>query len=378
MRTYPILGLILTAALAAACSSVQGKEEQPARPVKAEAIAPAPAQGGVRYSASIEPFEQVSLAFKSSGYVDELLRKKGADGRLRALQAGDIVPTGTVLARVREADYRERVEQSKGKLAEGDAAFKKARLDLDRAIALFAKDSLTKPDLDSAQASFDTAQARVAEAKADLELAANALRDCALVTPSSGVLLERKIELGSLVGVGTVGFTMGDVRSVKARFGIPDGVISSVVLGDTIGVTVDSVAGTTFSGRVTAVSPTADPHSRVFDVEVTIPNGQGQLRPGMIGTVAVGGAAEADSSNATQPLLLPLSAAVRSPGNANQYAVFVVERQGGVEIARLRRVELGDVMGNGVAVRTGLAAGDHVITTGATLLTDGDRIRVIP
>src|SRR6185437_9092552 len=97
--------------------------------------------------------------------------------------------------------------------------------------------------------------------------------------------------------------------------------------------------------------PTADPHSRVFDVEVTIPNQDGRLRPGMIGTVAIGGASAAA---AAPPLTLPLSAIVRSGTDRQQYAVLVVEGQGAETTARLRRVELGDVMGNGVAVRSGV------------------------
>ena len=375
MRTLQIVAAIAAGCAAAACSRAQGTEPQPPRPVKTQVVATAPPSAGIRYSASIEPFEQMSLAFKSSGYVDELLRRAGADGRSRAAQAGDLVAGGTVLARVREADYRQRLEQGRASLAEGEAATRKARLDLERAQVLYAADSLTKSDLDAAQASFDTTQARVAAAKADIELAASALRDCALVAPAAGVLLERRIEVGSLVGAGTVGFVLGDVSSVKARFGIPDAVIKSVTLGDAIAVVVDSLEPSSFSGRVTAIAPTADPKSRVFDVEVTIRNQAGHLRPGMIGTVALGAAPDAA---AAAPLALPLSAVVRSPSDAKQYAVLVVERQGDSEIARVRRVELGDVMGNGVAVRHGVSAGDRVITTGATLLTDGDRVRVIP
>jgi RND family efflux transporter MFP subunit len=240
----------------------------------------------VRYSATIEAFDQVTLAFKTTGYVDDLLRRTGADGRLRAAQAGDRVTKGTVLARVRAADYRERVSQGKAKLAEGDAGLTKARLDLDRAKALFVADSLTKPDLDAAQANFDAAEARMAAARADVELALSSLRDCEMISPSTGVILERRIEVGTLAAAGTIGFVLGDVSSVKARFGIPDGMIHSVQRGDRIGVMVEAMAGTTFAGRVTAIAPVADPQSRVFDVEVTIPNAESHLRPGMIGTVS--------------------------------------------------------------------------------------------
>jgi len=383
MNSMKLLHALITAAAAGSfavgCTKVQGAEPKPAKPVKVQAVAFAPPQAGLKYSATIEAFQQVSLAFKTSGYVDDLARFRGADGRPRVAQAGDIVARGTVLARVHEADYRERVTQGKAKLSEGNASLKKAALDLDRAKTLFAADSLIKPDLDSAQANHDAALARVAAAQSEIELAMIALHDTALITPATGVLLERKIEVGSLVSAGTVGFTLGDVSAVKAHFGIPDNMIHAVTLGDRMGVAVDAVAGTTFPGRVTALAPAADPHSRVFDVEVTIPNPDGRLRPGMIGTVALGPKPANDpAAAAQQPLLVPLGAVVKAPGETPAYALLVVEKQGGGEVARLHRVQLGEVMGNGVVVLNGAARGDRVIVTGANQLIDGERVRVIP
>lgn len=384
MRTLHALSVFVivgaAASVAAGCTKVQGSEPKPARPVKVHSVALAPPQAGLKYSATIEAFQQVSLAFKTSGYVDDLVRRAGADGRSRAAQAGDIVTRGTVLARVHEADYRERVNQGQAKLSEGNASLQKATLDLNRARTLFAADSLTRPDLDAAQAAFDAAQARVVAARAEIELAMSALRDCALVAPATGVLLERKIEVGTLVAPGSVGFLLGDVSAVKARFGIPDSMIQTVTLGDRLGVTIDAVTGTTFPGRVTALAPAADPHSRVFDVEVTIPNSDGRLRPGMIGTVALSPntAAATATTAATQPLIVPLGAVVKASGDTPGYALLVVETHPDGDLARLHRVELGEVMGNGVAVLNGAARGDRVIVTGANQLIDGERVRVIP
>jgi RND family efflux transporter MFP subunit len=373
-KSISILAVVAAASLAGACTKVEGVEPKPARPVKTQAVTLAPAASGVRYSATIEAFQEVPLAFKASGYVDELIQRKGADGRARAAQAGDQVSRGTVLARVHESDYQEKVNQGRAKLAEGEASLRKAQLDFERAKTLFAADSLIKPDLDSAQANFDSAQARVTSARADIELALSALRDCTMVAPATGVLLERKIEVGTLVGVGTVGFVLGDVSAVKARFGIPDAAIATVRLGETIGVMVDAVAEKTFTGRITSVAPTADPQSRVFDVEITIPNADGRLRPGMIGSVALG----LPAMPAAQPLIVPLSAVVKSAVDSDKYALMVVERKGDVEVARLRTVELGDVTGNGVAVTQGVASGERVVVTGASLLVDGDAVRIIP
>jgi RND family efflux transporter MFP subunit len=368
------------ATLATGCTKVQGSEPKPARPVKIQAVTLAPPQAGLKYSATIEPFQQVSLAFKTSGYVDDLVRRRGADGLARIAQAGDMVTRGTVLARVRDTDYRERVNQGRAKLSESRASLQKSTLDLDRARTLFAAESLTKPDLDAAQASFDAAQARVTAAQAEIELAMIALRDTSLVAPATGVLLDRKIEVGTLVGAGSVGFMLGDVSAVKARFGIPDNMIQTVTLGDRLGVTIDALAGTTFPGRVTALAPAADPHSRVFDVEVTIPNAEGRLRPGMIGAVSLDPkpAAAAASNAAHSRLLVPLGAVVKAPGDTPAYALLLVESHIDGDVARLHQVELGEVMGNGVAVLNGVSRGDRVIVTGANQLIDGERVRVIP
>jgi multidrug efflux system membrane fusion protein len=374
MNTLNAVLCVVASALAVnGCSDAKAIEAKPVRPIKAHTVRQAPAAMGVRYSATIEAFEQISLAFKTSGYVEALDRRRGADGMSRAAQAGDAVARGTILARVEDADYRERLNQSRAKLVEGEASEQKARLDLDRAEALFAADSLIKPDLDAARANFESARARVAATRAEIAQTAHALRDTALVSPSAGVVLERRIEVGSLVAAGSVAYVLGDIASVKARFGIPDAMIDAVTPGDKIEVVVDALGGTTFSGHVTKLAPAADPQSRVFDVEITIRNRDGRLRPGMIGTVAFGGRETSD-----RPLTVPLSAIVKMDGESEGYGVFVLEHRDDADIARASRVQLGDVTGNGVIVTSGVKSGDRVVVSGATLIADGEQVRVIP
>jgi RND family efflux transporter MFP subunit len=375
MRTaVSIVTIAAAASLASGCSTPEARGPKPAQPVKTATVALAPPQSAARYSASIEPFEQVSMAFKASGYVDSLLRRAGADGRMRAAQPGDRVMKGAVLARLRATEYQERLNQSRARLAEADASLNKARLDLARARTLFDADSLTQPELDGAQAAFDGAGAKVAAARADIELALSSLADCTLASPASGVILERRIEVGTLAAAGTVGFVIGDVSAVKARFGIPDAMIQSIAPGDTLDVVVDAGGSATFRGRVTSIAPAADAQSRVFDVEVTIPNGDGRLRPGMIGAVSVGASAAADSP---RPLTVPLTAVVRTGEGEGSFGVLIVEQQNGNDVVRRRRVALGEVVGNAIVVRDGLAAGEHVVVSGASLLVDGDPVRVI-
>ncbi len=379
MRTTGlIVAIAALGTLTSGCSKPQAAEPKAARPVKTQAVTTTMPESGVRYSASVEAFEQVTLSFKASGYVDELLRRSGADGRLRAAQAGDRITKGTVLARVRPTDYTDRVNQSRARLGESEASVTKARLDLERAQALYKSDSLTKPELDSAQASFDSATARLKAAELDIQLALTALRDCELVAPTTGVILERKVEVGTLAAAGTVGFVIGDLGSVKARFGIPDSMIQSIHPGDSLDVTVEAVAGATFKGRVTSIAPVADAQSRVFDIEVTIPNSDGRLRPGMIGTVAITRAPGETRIAENAPLAVPLTAIVRADAGSGEFAVVVVQRENAVDVARLRRVELGQVLGNVITVVKGVSAGERVVVSGATLLVDGEPVKVLP
>lgn len=373
--------LILTLATAslpllAACSEVQGSTTPPPRPVRVADVRTQETKGHIRYSVSIQPYEQVAIAFKSGGYVDEVLQRADADGRLRALQPGDHVNAGTVLARVREADYRERVTQAESSLRELEAALMKARLDWNRAQVLFASESLTKPELDAAKANLDASAARIDSARAQVELARLALVDCSVTSPLAGVVLERRIENGTLVASGSVAFVLGRVADVKASFGVPDSLVGRMTPGQSITTTTEAFPGRNFPGRITGIAPSADPQSRVFNIEVTIPNHDGRLKPGMIGTVEVptdDGAADSASGAA-----IPLAAVVRSNQSPNGYGVFVVESANGRDVAHARPVELGPAAGNDIRVNSGVQLGEHVVVMGATLLTDGEAVRVIP
>ena len=367
----------LAAATAAGCTHAAAREAAALpQPVKVADVTMAAAPTGIRYSATIEPAQQVTLSFKASGYVDSVLQRPTPGGGHHTAQQGDRVSRGLTLARVRESEYRERVTQGRARIAEGEASLVKARLDLERARTLFASQSLTKPDLDGAQAAHDGAEARMMSARADAELAVTALRDTAVVSPIDGVILERKIEVGMLASAGTQAFVLGDVSTVKARFGIPDSMVQAVALGDAIEVNVDAAGAAIFSGRVTAIAPAADPQSRVFDVEVSIANKNGELRPGMIGAVTLMPRTAAAAASAPRPLTVPLTAVVRSTVGG-QFAVAVVEQNGSNTVAKLRPVELGEVIGNAVAVTKGVSGGERVVVSGATLLVDGAPIRIL-
>src|SRR5262245_48195984 len=367
------------AALSVACGG-KGPAVREARPVRIEDVRAEDEGGRIRYSATIQAYEQVQLAFKTSGYVREVGMRRGSDGRLRYLQQGDEVKRGTVLARIVDSEYQERANQARSQVVEAAASLEKARADGGRAERLYASQSLTLPDYEAAKASLAVAEARALGARAQAETAEIGLRDCALVAPLDGVVLARQVEVGSLAGPGTSGFVVADLSRVKAVFGVPDRLAARARTGTPLSITSDAFGDTPFPGQVTAIAPAADVQSRVFNVEVTIANPNRQLKPGMIATVDVptspANAAEERDSAGGLPTVA-LSAVVKGP-KAGGYAVFVAEGPDEKTVARSREVTLGPIAGNRVTVTGGLKAGERVIVSGASFLHDGDPVRVVP
>jgi RND family efflux transporter MFP subunit len=397
LATIPLV--IASMALLTACHNAES-EEKPLTPVKTEALQMYSASETVHYSANVHPDTQVTLAFKVGGYVDAIHQVSGPGGT-RLLQEGDFVRAGSVLARVRQNDYSARLGQAKAEdaesraalasgkaqLAEAQAGFERAKRDFTRAENLFNTQSLTRADYDAAKAQLDVSaarvdasrnsigamEARIAGAGSVVAQAGIALGDTEIRAPMDGVVLKRQVEIGTLVGAGASAFVLGDMRTVNVVFGVPDTVLSSLRLGAVMPVRAEALPEAEFSGRVTRISPVADPKSRTFDVELSVPNRGNRLKAGMIASVTLQG-----SPQTKQVLVVPLNAVVRSTRDPKSYAVFVVREQAGKQIARLRDVQLGEAFGNRVACPSGVELGERVVTNGSQLIRDGEAVRVIP
>lgn len=370
-RPVTLCLVLALAGLTVGCHQEKAQEKQ-LTPVRAATVQTYDATNRLRYSATISPYTQVSLAFKSGGYVQSVLQVEGADGRMRDVNEGDYVTAGTVLAKVRQTDYLNTLSQAKAQLAQAQANFDLAKLNYDRATNLYSTQSLTKPDYDTARASFESAAAGLNNAKAQLAQADVALGDTEVKTPVSGWIQTQNVAVGNLVGASTVGFSIVDTHLVKAVFGVPDTGMGRVRLGNTQTITMEAVPGE-FQGRITAISPAADPKSRVFSVEVTIPNPRNELKVGMIATVTVAG-----GKLPGPVLVVPLAAVVRSPEDPTGFAVYMVEERDGKSFARIRNVKLSEAHGDAIGVTQGLTSGERVIANGATLVRDREQVQIIP
>jgi RND family efflux transporter MFP subunit len=352
------------------------------------------------YSAIIAPNAQVDLAFRVSGYVVDVRQTKGADGRTRALEPGATLTRGLVLARIRRTDYQVVVDRSRGSreeagagitaaeagLAEAQAALTQAESDFERSATLWQQESVTKPVYDGSKARLDAARAKVEAATAaivaarqratavaaQLQEAEIALGDTELRAPFDSLLLERRVDVGTLVSPGTPAFTVADLNLVKARFSVPDTALHLFRAGQPLPLTVDAFANEPFQGHVLSVAPAADPKVRSFEITVAIDNPVLKLRSGMIASIQV-----ADAAADRHQVRIPIDALVHDPAR-DRYVVYTVEpKDAGTAAVKAIEVRPGPLVGNQVSILDGLSAGQRIVTSGANLLRPSDVVKEI-
>jgi membrane fusion protein, multidrug efflux system len=361
------------------CSTKQ--EAAPARspvPVKVKEVTKASEVALSRYSGSLEPASRVDMAFRVGGYVEMLAKVKDKDGQSRDVAEGDFVARGTVLARIRSADYAQRVASARASINQARSEEKLAEAELARAEKLFSTNAISRAELDAKVARAENARANVEAATARAGEASVALDDTVLKAPMDGVILSRDLEVGTLVSPGRPVLAIADIGTVKVTFAVPEALVERLSVGSPLSVHVGTEREATaeqrsHDARVTRIAPAADEQGRVFSVEAELPNPDGALKPGTVISVRVPEATLARAS-----LSVPLSAVVRSPKDPRGFAVFVVDGREARAKVRLTPVKLGQVLGNSVTVENGLGIGQRVVTVGSTLVEDGSDTVVIP
>lgn len=370
MRRFAARGLFVALALfgLAACSEDAPSFEKPPTPVEVVAVEATPVGESLVYSASLIPNERVELAFKVGGYVKDIAAVPGPDGRPRSLQKGDKVSRGMVLAALKDDDYQAALRKASAARDEELASLREAQVNFERYQTLFGQKVVARSEYDKAREKLDYYKATVDRTTHQIEEAGIQLRDTVLKAPLDALVLSRSIEKGALVTSGTLAFVLADLSTVKAVFGVPDFVLPLIAPGDAVPITVEALGNEVFPGTVLAVAPSADPKSRVFDVEVRIANPDLRLKDGMIASARLSG-------DSPPRLVVPIGAVVRDTTDPAGFMVYVLDEAGGKVAAR--KVAVGDVAGNRAILTDGPAPGEKVVTTGATMVHDGAAVRVI-
>lgn len=349
---------LLCAVLAVACGRARGAEEGGARRgrppplVTTTRLVPRAVQVEAGGPIDLRANTAVEVGSRVLGYLDRL-----------EVDRGDRVRRGQLLATVRPSDLPDQLAATRGALEQNRAQLELARSTLQRVEALAAPGVTSQQELIAARAAVAAAEAQRATLLAQSSSVATRLRETRIVSPLDGVVSQRRVDVGALVGPTTGGIVRVEaVDTLRAEVALNEAEAGAVRVGMTARLRLDALPGQTFEGRVVRLAPGYDPSTRTLDAEVLLPNPAGVLRPGMYGRASI------VTAERPSALVVPIGA-LRLRGDARY--VFVV--QGGR--AMRRNVTTGVDGGDWMEVRTGLAAGDEVVTAGLEALADAMPVR---
>jgi RND family efflux transporter MFP subunit len=369
-----------------------GPESLPAREVRVARAETASLARTVAVSGTLAADEQAELGPKVAGRLTTM-----------AVDLGDNVRRGQVLARLSPTDFDLRVRQSQNALeqvraqlglpADGStrtvdpqetalvkqasANLTQARLTRDRMSRLFEQQLIPQQDLDAAEAAFQVAEARYQEAietartrqallgqrQSELEIAKQQRTDSIVVAPFDGRIRERLASIGDYVAVGQPVVVLVRVNPLRLRLDVPEREAAGIRNGQPVQLTVEGDPEP-HTGRVARISPALSEESRTLLVEAEVPNPTGRLRPGSFAK------AEIVTQAAEPAVLVPVSAVISFAG---------IEKVLGVEDGKAveKRVRTGRRAGDRVEILEGAAAGDTVVVEPGNLV-GGQPVTVVP
>src|SRR5437588_8395340 len=272
--------------------------------------------------------------------------------------SGKSVHAGDVLV---ELDTR----QERAQLAALEAQRDLARLNFTRMQQLANEGVISRMDYDRATAEQRQTEANVAEVRATSE--GKTIR-----APFSGILGIRKINLGQYLPGGGPVVSLQSLNPIYVNFGVPQQVAGQARRGRTLRVSAEQLPGQAFTGRVTAIDSVIDEGTRNFQVQGTLSNPEGKLRPGMFVQVDL-------ALGAGRPAItLPASAISYAPYGDSVLIVAGLKDQKGQSYRGVRQqfVKVQGSRGDQVAVISGVNPGDEVVTSGVFKLRNGAAVQV--
>src|SRR6266481_4956147 len=211
-------------------------------------------------------------------------------------------------------------------------------------------------------AAIQTARAGVDAAQSQVDQSKKAIADARVLAPFNGFVADRQADVGEYLSTTSKVATIVRTNPLRVRIDVPEQAIPSIRVGLTVSVTTSAFPGRTFNGHIARLSPNVTATSRTQTVEAEVDNSTNELKPGQFATIRI-------LQSQTQPGILVPQKAVRTEGNVSK--VFVI-KDGHAE---QRLVQLGQSEGDLVEVKSGVAAGEPVITNNVDQLQDGSAVK---
>lgn len=269
-------------------------------------------------------------------------------------ESGQPVKTGDVLLRLEDS-----VELAT--LASLKADQRLAEVQYRRTAELMPKQAVSKSEFDIAKATYESAQAKVAQQQATVSKKV-------IRSPFSGILGIRQVDQGQFLPAGTAIVSLQALDPLYVDYSLPEREFSKIAPGQTVRLRVGAYPDALFTGSVSAIDAGVNEGSRSIQVRATVPNRDNRLRPGMF--------AEVETMMQEKGVVLTVPRTAISYNTYGNFAYVIVKTEdNGLQVKR-RQVDTGTVREGRVAVTRGLEAGEQVVRAGLVKLRDGQSVTI--
>jgi len=275
-----------------------------------------------------------------------------------AFDSGKSVHAGDILV---ELDTR----QERAQLASLEAQRDLAKINFGRTQQLVDEGVISRAEYDQATSQQKATEANVAEVRAIIERKT-------IRAPFSGILGIRQINLGQYLSAGQAIVPLQALNPIYVDFGVPQQTVSKALVGRTLRVTKEDLPSAAFSGRVNAVDSVVNEATRNIQVQATLANPDGKLRPGMFVQV------DLPLGAARSVIALPASAINYAPYGDSVFVITDLKDPSGKTYRGVQQqfVKVEGSHGDQVAIISGIKPGDEVVTSGVFKLRNGAAVQV--
>jgi membrane fusion protein, multidrug efflux system len=289
-----------------------------------------------------------------------------------AFESGAAVREGDLLVQLDTKQEQAQLAQQQARLAAVEAVRELARLNFDRMQGLVNDGAITRAEYDQALAEQKRTIAEQTQTEAQIEEIRATIARKTIRAPFSGMLGLRQVNLGQYLSGGDPVVPLQSLDPTYVNFGVPQQETAQIRVGQTVRITTENAAAVAFTGHVTAINSVVDEATRNVQIQATLANPNGKLRPGMfVQTEIVLGA--------SQPAVtLPASSISYAPYGDSVFVVENLKDPKGKEYLGVRQqfVKLGAARGDQIAVVAGIKPGVEIVTSGVFKLRNGAAVVV--
>lgn len=353
-KVLHVLVFTVAGATLAACS----RQEPPPEPVRAVKVVTVAAQGlnaDAVYAGEVRARVESRLGFRVGGKLTQ-----------RAVDVGQRVSAGQLLAAIDPQDYRLSAQAAQAQLVAAQTQHEVALADYRRYEQLKTQGYISAAELERRQASLKAAEAALASARSQSQVLANQVGYAQLLATANGVVSALEAEVGQVLAAGQTVLRLAHDGPRDVVFSVPEQAVSSFKVGMAMQA---QLAGQSpvLQGRVREVGASADPVTRTFVIKLALEASQAWP---LGATVNVLAAAQARPTT-EQAIVLPTTA-LRQEGEGT--AVWVLDET--TMTVQSRSVKLGPVQAHQVAIASGLQPGQKVVVAGVHVLSPGQKVTV--